>query len=554
MGKKLIISCATVILLITVLFFYVLSAIQRDMKREQVRSERHLGASVESAINMIKDNIYYIYREFSNNSKHLENEEITEDMDLRPWFNLNETLFKGFPNIISSGVIIEIEEADKLISLLNNSMIPDRIFKNTVLLNREINREKIYLRDFSGFMLFPLSYNNKNQITRFILFEIYLEDLIESYLPLLIGLTLEKKYSFDSPIEMKIDTGKNLMKAPDFWSADIIVDLNKSFNISRIHEFYDDRLDKVSTFISDKSYRLNPEHKYLFISRYNDSLKNFYQGRYKSYVMGLVFVYLILVTAIAVFFYTSWRIYKNNIREKDFTSLISHELKTPLSVIQLGADNLSAGVIEEREDVVYYGDMIKKETHQLKNMIDKILTISTSTSSGEYKTFHNVKTELIISRLKEQSQSLLRQLNVTLELKNSSSVKNLYCNETTFIAAVFNVIQNSIRYGAAFSQDRTLYIDVKESVKKRKKGLNIQIRDYGPGISRRDSRHIFKPFYRGEKMKELQLSGTGLGLSFARRVLHEHRGTLELIHTHKKETLFEVWIPVGGENEENSVN
>lgn len=493
---------------------------------ERERFEKYLISSIESSLNLIQDNIFFITKEFSNRSRSLNNQEMLSDSELIDFFSINENLIPGFPPIIER---ITIEERT------NNSKKID----------------EISLNNFIGVMSFPIEFNENREVTRIIKMDFNILKVVKEYLPTIIDDVVSKKYNIKGEILFDIASGENILKRLSYMNADIIIDLNKYFNISKINDYYIDRF-KRNPIMSKNDYLIN-NHLYLEVNSFFDHLKKYYNLKFKYYVVGLIIVYILLLTSIIILFYTTYKIHLNTLREKDFTSLISHELKTPLSVIQLGSENLSSGLITQKSEVIFYGNMINKESLYLKTMIDKILTISTD-SSGTFNHMESISLESILLDIKQQLFAVLEQTGTDIEVKNPNKKIILYCNKPMVTSAIFNVIQNSIKYGANFSMDRKVFIDIKEQIKKRKLGVLIKITDYGKGISWKDSKNIFKPFYRGKNITDLQLSGSGLGLAFAQRIIKQHKGTIEFIKNLRKETVFEIWLPIRIENEKNIID
>lgn len=515
MQRKVIISSIISLIIITLLFFFLLTIIKKDINMERTRSEKYLASSIEDSIDLIQDNIFYLYKELANKSKDSLYMDFSDEQEILDYFKTDIILLNDFPNIISDG--------GKIIEINYN------------------NTESIYINDFQGFMNFPLPSFQMKAYPQSVSFHFDLNDIIDDYLINLIKDIMDYKYNYNNDILLWVSKGEKLARDKKIYDADLIIDLNKIFDTSKINEYFTKRSKR--DIILKPTEVLNEDHTYLVVDSYFSHLTKEYNVKLNHYTIGLTVVYIFLLCSLNVLFYTIYKIHQNTLREKDFTSLISHELKTPLSVIQLGADNLAEGVIEKKDDVIYYGDMIKNETLALKNMIDKILTISANTNSDKYNKFEKANIDKIISNIENQCTSLLNQSDVMINVSNSLDNNVILCNEMTLTGALFNIVQNSIRYGASFSDDRIVYINIQKKRRKYRNGISIKVTDHGPGMSWKDSRNVFKPFYRGDNMKELQLSGTGLGLSLAKKIVLNHKGYIDILLKLRKETTFEIWLP-----------
>jgi len=552
--RVLSLSAFVSVLFITLLFGFVLKGIGNDIESDKMRSQRFIMSSAAIAVNSVQDEISNIFKDFSINSKEISKNPTENIEEIRNSFVVGNYRLNEFSNTISSGTIIDLNRDKNFYSMLQNDDIMERFGQYIIRWDSLDHREMIYINNFHGFMVFPIAYDEEGVITRIIYFNFQIEDAIRKYLPVLIKRVMSSSHNEESDrvdFNIEIETGENLKDKAELIKNDLEIDLNRFFNISRINDYYDSRLDREFAFFESNHYYID-NHLYLMVNHNSGNSELYFRSKYRKYFLGLILFYITVISAILTLFYTTYRIRMNLLREKEFTSLISHELKTPLSVIKLGSDNLAAGVIHSKDDVKSYGEMMQKETRRLKDMIENILMISTASVSNQYKVFNRVEIAEIIDSLNQQSFNLLKELDVKIDIVNSSSGRYISCNKSTLVSAIFNVIQNSIRYGAIFSEDRVVKIIIEDTFKRKKEGISFYVIDHGPGINRNDAQKIFKPFYRGQDILERQISGSGLGLSISRKFISQHRGSIHLVKNLRKETVFEIWIPTRMDNEKNT--
>ena len=108
------------------------------------------------------------------------------------------------------------------------------------------------------------------------------------------------------------------------------------------------------------------------------------------------------------------------------------------------------------------------------------------------------------------------------------------------IVVIRNLIQNSFKYA-----DTERGVDV--ILDNNQGNILIKIRDYGPGISQKESKKIFEPFYRSHGTKKI--SGIGLGLSIAKKIIKSHRGNIKLNLDVSSGTEFNLYLPKGGQHD-----
>jgi signal transduction histidine kinase len=547
MQKISILISFLLVCLITLLFGFLIRSLEGEIKGEEEKTEKFLHLSVAMAVNSIQDDISYTYRQISDFCKSETIPARQEESSFLALMDESDLKSQYGDQMLRNRKIVDVQSVSKEnIRVFSSS---DRDFPLGDFYNfPESDRlpEMILIDNFLGYMVFPLIYELEPDVKSFLFYRIDLTGVVRENLPVMI-----EKYMSNSP-EAKNGSMKgfeiSIGMGDEIGSGELLIDLNRLFNINTIFDFQKSRQERESPYF-ESSANIIANHLYLRINHASGSIGDYYRIKLRNYLLGLGSLYLLIFSAVIALVYTTYRVRQSVLREKEFTALISHELKTPLSVIRLGADNLACGYVDEKEDIVEYGSMIVKEADRLGDMIGKILSISGALDSQAPKRFSSVRISDLGRELEEQSLSLLISHEVELKMEYLNNRQELYCNRDTLTGAIFNILRNSIIYGASQSDMKIVELEFSDCERRRKKGLLIRIRDYGPGISWKDSQNIFKPYYRGAVGKENQIAGSGLGLSISRKILKQHRGSLQLLRSLKRQTVFDVWIPYRIKNE-----
>lgn len=206
---------------------------------------------------------------------------------------------------------------------------------------------------------------------------------------------------------------------------------------------------------------------------------------------------------------------------REFTANVSHELKTPLTVISGFAELIEMGLVSE-SDVKDYAKDIHKESQRLMNLVHDIIRLSELDESKE-KTFESVKLSDIvdstISILKKKSEE--KSVKVSFECSNEKEIKG---NPTLLSELVYNIVENAIRYNKENGS-----VDI--SISSDDKGTYLSVKDSGKGIPIEDQERVFERFYRVDKDRSRESGGTGLGLSIVKHVCEYHQATIDLEST-----------------------
>lgn len=203
---------------------------------------------------------------------------------------------------------------------------------------------------------------------------------------------------------------------------------------------------------------------------------------------------------------------------REFTSNVSHELKTPLTSIYGVSDMLASGLVKP-EDVNQFAGTIKEESSRLISLIDDILQLSRLDENYIKKEKEDVDLYLIAKDVLDRLRSRARQADVTMELLGGST---MICGVDYILdEIVYNLCENSVKYNRPGGKV-TVTVDTERGA------CVLRVADTGIGISKEDLDRVFERFYRVDKSHNRQVPGTGLGLSIVKHGVAFHGGTISL--------------------------
>ena len=195
---------------------------------------------------------------------------------------------------------------------------------------------------------------------------------------------------------------------------------------------------------------------------------------------------------------------------------VSHELNTPLSVIQLEAKGLGDGLQEPAEAA----DHIIQEVSMLRNLVHDLNWLA-ETDSGELRLIVRPCSidQLLVSEVARwQPQAQAQQIELSLQPLPELPVINL--DEMRMSQALGNVVRNALQHTEPGG-----LVTVEAFVKEGENVL-ITVADDGVGIDEADLPHIFDRFFRADQSRSRGTGGTGLGLAIARSIVEAHEGTI----------------------------
>ncbi|MGN1338971.1 MAG: ATP-binding protein [Oscillospiraceae bacterium] len=218
---------------------------------------------------------------------------------------------------------------------------------------------------------------------------------------------------------------------------------------------------------------------------------------------------------------------------REFTSNVSHELKTPLTTIYGISDMLVGGIVKQ-DDIPGFARNIRDEAGRMITLIEDILKLS-QLDENKFSD-HREKVELLtLSQLAaERLAPLADNSRVTISVTGSRG-------EYTGIASVleemiYNLVENAVKYNKPGGR-----VDVE--VAENDTAITVAVSDTGIGIPAGNAERIFERFYRVDKSHSRKIGGTGLGLSIVKHGAALHGGTVSVSSTEGVGTTFTLTLP-----------
>lgn len=220
--------------------------------------------------------------------------------------------------------------------------------------------------------------------------------------------------------------------------------------------------------------------------------------------------------------------------QKQFVSDASHELRTPISVIQGYVNMLDRWGAEDKEVLEESVDAIKNEAKSMQELVEKLLFLS----RHDKKTLKLHKKKFDVGKL---LQEIYKESKVTAKERNIEPLDMdpviMYGDEQTIKEAIRVLYENAVKYT---EPGDTIYLGCEQE----DEYCVITIADTGMGMDEKDLENVFKRFYRSDHVRNNKISGHGLGLSIAKLIVLKHAGTIQIKSQYTKGTCFRIVLPL----------
>ena len=206
---------------------------------------------------------------------------------------------------------------------------------------------------------------------------------------------------------------------------------------------------------------------------------------------------------------------------REFTSNVTHELKTPLTTIYGVSDMMAEGIVKA-EDVKGFAKNIKDESGRMISLIDDIIKLSRLDENPASDEITDVDIYEMTGEIIERMQHNAEKKNVTMLLNGENAVvKGIpsLCDEI-----IFNLCENAVKYNKEGGT-------VKVSIRHEDAGVALTVEDTGIGIPFEYQNRVFERFFRADKSHSSNIKGTGLGLSIVKNAVAYLGGSIELEST-----------------------
>ncbi|MCD6200654.1 MAG: GHKL domain-containing protein [Bacteroidales bacterium] len=276
----------------------------------------------------------------------------------------------------------------------------------------------------------------------------------------------------------------------------------------------------------------------------NNSLVLYFPDEHKYLVRSLGWIgYLSMALTVffmAVFLGTLYII----LRQKritdiktDFVNNMTHELKTPISTISLASQMLKdKSILNSDKNIDHIARVIEDETKRLSHQVEKVLQMAVFEQG-------RVKLKKKDTDIHHLLANVIQNFSIRIQNKNGKIVYDFMAEhpvvpvDEMHITNVFsNLVDNAIKYS---KEAPLIYIKTENN----QKGILIHIRDNGIGLSKEDQTKIFDQFYRVPTGNIHDAKGFGLGLSYVKKIIEDHNGTITVESQINKGTTFSVFLP-----------
>jgi len=223
--------------------------------------------------------------------------------------------------------------------------------------------------------------------------------------------------------------------------------------------------------------------------------------------------------------------------KSNFVSNVSHELKTPLSLLSLFSEILELGRVNSEEKKTEYYRIIRHESLRLNKMIDNILDFSKIEAGRKTYNFADGDMAEVIENVLASYRYQIITSGFDIQTNIQPDLPPVLIDRDAMTQAISNLLDNAIKYSGEVKQ-------LSITIETLGDNLSIEIADQGIGIPRAEQTKIFEKFYRVGDGLVHDVKGSGLGLSLVKHIIEAHHGTISVESEVGKGSRFTILLPL----------
>jgi len=247
-------------------------------------------------------------------------------------------------------------------------------------------------------------------------------------------------------------------------------------------------------------------------------------------LLFLIAIIIVVIWVLKSFYWQQSIITMTN----DFINNLTHELKTPVFSIGLATKMLQQ---KENEESKVYLEIIRNQNDRLKTHIDKVLQLASLDKKNTILNFTRTDFYPFLINLCEEFNLISKMEEVVFNYEIKEEKMMLKCDPLHLANAINNLLDNAKKYSKE-SPEVHLTAEIKN------KKLHIVVQDNGIGIEKKDQKKIFKKHFRVSSGNLYIVKGYGLGLSYVKKIISMHKGSIEFESTINQGTIITLKLPI----------
>jgi signal transduction histidine kinase len=236
--------------------------------------------------------------------------------------------------------------------------------------------------------------------------------------------------------------------------------------------------------------------------------------------LAVLLITAILFTISVIITRSFERLAEANRMKSEFISVVSHQLRSPLSNLRWTIELLTSGRVSGvSEKQIEYFKILKENSARMRELVSDLLIVSRIETAKLPLKKKEISLEDLVRKMIEELRPFAKASNVKIEFRAKENLPQVFTDPSQIRLVIENLLDNAIRYIKEKGK-----VEVK--LEKMDKYCRFEIKDTGVGIPKEDQKYIFQKFFRSENVMRYQTQGSGLGLYIAKSIVKRLGGKI----------------------------
>jgi signal transduction histidine kinase len=254
-------------------------------------------------------------------------------------------------------------------------------------------------------------------------------------------------------------------------------------------------------------------------------------------MVALLIIFLVVILLVIAFIITQSfeRLAEANRMKSEFISIVSHQLRSPLTNLRWTLDFLISENAEAKRFEYY--NILKENSVRMGELIDNLLVVSRMEQGKFPIKKEEISLEELIRKIVKESEQFAIAANIKIDFEIEKDLPKVFADPNQLKLLVDNLVANAIRYTKGPG-------NIKIELSKIRNNFIFKIKDNGLGIPKNDQKFIFQKFFRAQNAQQHQTQGSGLGLFIAKTVAESAGGKIGFESRENQGSTFWFAIPI----------
>ena len=257
-------------------------------------------------------------------------------------------------------------------------------------------------------------------------------------------------------------------------------------------------------------------------------------------IVTLIVLLLTTVLMVLAFIITNSfeRLAEASRMKSEFVSIVSHQLRAPLSNLRWVIDLLMSGrlgPIEEKQ--TEYFKLLKENSSRMRDLVSDLLVVSKIESATLPLNQEKFFLAEVVQNIIAQYNLFAKASNIEIKFDSGKALPQIFADQAQLRLVLENLLDNAIRY---VREKGVIQISLAQKESK----IYFEIKDSGVGIPKEDQKYIFRKFFRAKNVLRHQTQGSGLGLYIAKSIIEKSGGKIGFISQEGQGSTFWFTVPI----------